>query len=109
MLIHIRLPHKQLHPLHTPSIHPKYLRNTRVHKQIPFTLNTPPLRTDPHIETHWVCFYGGPGCGVGWRVRGRQPALRALFLGSVKARGGRRDAMQPFSTALTAAVCFLSC
>lgn len=90
-LILIRLPHKQLHPSHTPSIHPKYLRNTRVHKQIHFALNTPPLRrTDPHMETHWVCFYGGTGCGVGWRVR-VTPAGPSRFIFGQR-QGKRRSA-----------------
>lgn len=92
MLILIGLPHKHLHPLHTPAIHPKYLRNTYVPKQIHFTLNTPPLRRTggPHMETQWVCFYGGTGCGVGWRVR-VTPACPSRFIFGQR-RGKRSSA-----------------
>lgn len=49
-----------------------------------------------------------PGVVKGGEYEWRQPALHALFLGSVKARGGLRDAMRPFSKKLMLAVCFLS-
>lgn len=90
-LILIRVAHKQLHPLNTPAIHPKCLRNICVPKQIHFTLKTPPSRrTDPHMETQWVCSYGGTGCGEGWRVRVTPACPSRLIFG--QCQGKRRSA-----------------
>lgn len=51
---------------HTVHSHATHLSNIHAPKQPHLTLNTPPLRTDPHTFTHSGPMFGDTGCGVGW-------------------------------------------
>lgn len=97
---------------HTPTIHTTHSRNIHAPKQTHLTLNTPPLRrTDPHTLAHNGSMFGDTGCGVGWSVSVTPACPSRLIFGllvNIKGRAGLCDAMQRFSSALTAAVCFHS-
>lgn len=70
-LIPIRVTHKQLHPLHTPAIHPKAPQEhtcSQTNSLCPQHATFKKEQT-PTWETQWLCFYGGTGCGEGWRAR----------------------------------------
>lgn len=88
-------------------------RNIHAPKQTHPTLNTPPLsRTDPHTFTQSGSVFSDAGCGRGWSVSVTPACPSRLIFGlltNIKGKAGLCDAMQRFSSELTAAVCFCSC